>query len=422
MSRRTTVRTLLLVLFVFAAVHSCRVTHHVPENEFLLNKVHVSIDNKRIDEDDLQAYVQQEPNRRILYFLRFHLWVYNIFKPQNRDKGLFNYIATVIGEKPVVYDRFLAGKTTRQFEKYLHNRGYYNAQVKDSVDKNGRKLDLYYMIETNEPYTISSVEYEFADSSISSLILSDTASGFIKKGEIFDVKSFQKERNRITRQMKEAGYYFFRKDFITFKADSTIMPNSVNVVCKIDEFVRKTESGRIIREHHRPCRIKDILLYPSFDPKRAITEQQSYFNTFDTLQHEGFDVIYTDKLRIKPEVILQANTLKEGQVYDIRNVEATRRFLNSLSFFKLIHIQLQPAESTSDSVIWLNAHYQLTPYTLQSYTVELEGSNTGVNWEAGLNLSYQHRNAFRGAELLDAKVKGALEATRDVVGEDFRKI
>ncbi|ALO16655.1 outer membrane protein assembly complex, YaeT protein [Salinivirga cyanobacteriivorans] len=418
MSRRTTVRTLLLMLFVFAAVHSCRVTHHVPENEFLLNKVHVSIDNKRIDEDDLQAYVQQEPNRRILYFLRFHLWVYNIFKPQNRDKGMFNYIATVVGEKPVIYDRFLAGKTTRQFEKYLNNRGYYNATVKDSTAKNGQKLDLYYMIETNEPYTISSIEYEFADSSISSLILSDTASGFIKKGEIFDVKSFQKERNRITRQMKEAGYYFFRKDFITFKADSTLMPNSVNVVCKIDEFVRKTESGRIIREHHRPCRINDILLYPSFDPKRAITEQQTYINTFDTLQHEEFDVIYTDKLRIKPEVILQANTLKEGQVYDIRNVEATRRFLNSLSFFKLIHIQFQPAETTSDSVIWLNAHYQLTPYTLQSYTVELEGSNTGVNWEAGLNLSYQHRNAFRGAELLDARVKGALEATRDVVGEE----
>ena len=188
MSRRTTVRTLLLMLFVFAAVHSCRVTHHVPENEFLLNKVHVSIDNKRIDEDDLQAYVQQEPNRRILYFLRFHLWVYNIFKPQNRDKGMFNYIATVVGEKPVVYDRFLAGKTTRQFEKYLNNRGYYNATVKDSTVKNGQKLDLYYMIETNEPYTISSIEYEFADSSISSLILSDTAAGFINAGAIFDVK------------------------------------------------------------------------------------------------------------------------------------------------------------------------------------------------------------------------------------------
>ena len=113
--------------------------------------------------------------------------------------------------------------TTRQFEKYLHNRGYYNATVKDSVVKTGQKLDLYYTVETNEPYIISSVEYEFADNSISSLILSDTASGFVKQGAVFDVKSFQKERNRITRQMKEAGYYFFRKDFITFQVDSTVM-------------------------------------------------------------------------------------------------------------------------------------------------------------------------------------------------------
>ncbi len=411
----------LAIIIIFLLIQSCRITRHIPENDFLLNKVHVVVDNKQLDADDLEPYIQQESNRRVLYFLRFHLWVYNIFKPQNKEKGLFNYIATVVGEKPVVYDRFLAGKTKRQFDQYLQNRGYYNAHVRDSVAKNGRKLDLYYIIETNEPYLIDTIKYQFVDESIKDIVLSDTASSFIKKNAVFDVQAFQKERNRITRQMKEAGYYFFRKDFVSFIADSTIMPNHVNVICKIDEFVRKTDKGRILREKHRKCRIKNITLYPSFDPKKAISQRNSYISTFDTIQYKEYDVVYSEKLQVKPEVILQANTIKEGDRYDIRNVEATKRFLNSFSFFKLIHIRFDPVESSSDSVIWLNAHYQLTPYTLQSYTVELEGSNTGVNWEAGVNLSYQNRNTFRGAELLDVKVKGALEATRDVVGEEVSK-
>src|SRR6056297_1479555 len=154
-------RKIIIVFIILLAFQSCRITRHISENEFLLNKVHVVVDNKRIDADDLEPYIQQESNRRILYFMRFHLWVYNIFKPKNKDKGLFNYIATVVGEKPVVYDRFLAGKTKRQFEQYLKNRGYYNARVKDSIDKNGKKLDLYYLIETNEPYLIDTINYQF---------------------------------------------------------------------------------------------------------------------------------------------------------------------------------------------------------------------------------------------------------------------
>lgn len=415
---------LSLVFFIIILVglfYSCRVTRFVPENEHLLNSVHVKVDNKKLDASDLNAYVQQKSNRKTLQFFKFHLWVYNTFKPKKREHGLFNYIATVVGEKPVIYDRFLAGKTTRQFQQYLNNRGYYNATVYDSVTMDANKLDLYYIVKANQPYVVDSVAYEFADSSIAHLILSDTISGFIKRGITFDVNYFQKERNRITRQMLEAGYYFFRKDFVTFEADSSLRANSVNVVVKVDEFIRKTEKGVVLREKHRKCYIKDIKLYPSFDPKRAITDPKNYFKTFDTINYEEYEVIFADKLQINPDVILQANTLKEGQRYDVRNIEATRRFLSSLSFFKLIHVQLEPSSQANDTAIWLNANFQLTPYTLQSYTLELEGSNTGQNWEAGANVSFQHRNAFRGAELMEVRLKGALEATGDVVGEEVSK-
>jgi hypothetical protein len=42
--------------------------------------------------------------------------------------------------------------------------------------------------------------------------------------------------------------------------------------------------------------------------------------------------------------------------------------------------------------------------------VELEGTNTAGNFGGALNLVYQHKNLFHGAEQFNMKLKGAFEA------------
>ncbi len=46
----------------------------------------------------------------------------------------------------------------------------------------------------------------------------------------------------------------------------------------------------------------------------------------------------------------------------------------------------------------------------QSYKVELEGTNSAGNIGGAVNLIYQHKNLFHGAQLFNLKLKGALEA------------
>jgi hypothetical protein len=45
----------------------------------------------------------------------------------------------------------------------------------------------------------------------------------------------------------------------------------------------------------------------------------------------------------------------------------------------------------------------------QSFNIEVEGTNTAGNPGGALNLVYQHKNLFRGAELFSMKLKGAFE-------------
>jgi hypothetical protein len=60
----------------------------------------------------------------------------------------------------------------------------------------------------------------------------------------------------------------------------------------------------------------------------------------------------------------------------------------------------------------LNCNIQLTLLSQQSYKVELEGTNSGGNLGGALNLIYQHKNLFHGAELFSMKLKGAYEANK----------
>jgi hypothetical protein len=56
----------------------------------------------------------------------------------------------------------------------------------------------------------------------------------------------------------------------------------------------------------------------------------------------------------------------------------------------------------------LDAVIQLTPMQRQSFTVELEGTNTGGNLGGALNLIYQNKSLLRGRGSLQHEAEGSL--------------
>ena len=56
---------------------SCNINKHLKENEFLLSKNAIKYNGTDIDHAELEAFIRQKPNRKILKTVRFNLWLYN---------------------------------------------------------------------------------------------------------------------------------------------------------------------------------------------------------------------------------------------------------------------------------------------------------------------------------------------------------
>jgi hypothetical protein len=70
-------------------------------------------------------------------------------------------------------------------------------------------------------------------------------------------------------------------------------------------------------------------------------------------------------------------------------------------------------EDESALIKYLDASIMLTLQTPQSYRIELEGTNSSGNFGGAVNLIYQHKNLFHGAELFSTTLRGAYEAIRE---------
>ena len=123
-NRLLTYTTMIVVLILTAG---CNVTRSLPEGEYLLSRVSFEVDHstpreERItpDRDDLEGYVRQSPNKRILG-IDFYVWVYQHANP-NKDNW-WNNFKRKIGEEPVLLDTTLTEKSIQNLTTYLQTKG-----------------------------------------------------------------------------------------------------------------------------------------------------------------------------------------------------------------------------------------------------------------------------------------------------------
>ncbi|MGD1845202.1 MAG: BamA/TamA family outer membrane protein [Salibacteraceae bacterium] len=127
--------------------------------------------------------------------------------------------------------------------------------------------------------------------------------------------------------------------------------------------------------------------------------------TTDTLEVEGYSFVYSQSPRFRPEVILKAVFLREGERYSLTNHQLTNRRLAELRTFKFINIRYERVgENQLDCII------RLTPSPRQAVTLEAEGTNQQGNLGIAGSAIYLNKNSFKGAEALEFRLKGGLEA------------
>lgn len=392
---------------------SCNPTKYVPQGETLLEDNQININKEGISKSDLLPYIKQKPNKRI-FGTRLYLGLYNLSNI-NKVKWPHKWLRD-IGEEPVVFDLTSTVKTKEQIKSYVASKGYFDGQVLDTVETENRKSKVFYNIDLLPPYTIRNLRYEIADSNIKQLCYFDSVNCVIMRGEPYDVDVLQTERLRFERFIKDHGFYNFSTEFIFFRVDSTVGHRQVDIYYGVRNFTKSDAFNRISYVPHSVYAIKNIYIYPDYIPRDALERGEDYFKGLDTTNYRGYFFIASrDKPEIRYDLIIQSLYLKPASVFNVTNTEQTQTHLLSLKVYRLVNISYYDTnepEDTQVQALMLNCNIQLTLLAPQSYKVELEGTNSSGYLGGALNLIYQHKNLFHGAELFSLKFKGAYEAIK----------
>jgi outer membrane protein assembly factor BamA len=400
--------------FLGLVLVGCRPAKYVPANKYLLNKVRIHADNKKINETELKNYIRQKGNKKILG-LRIYLGLYNISNIEKQN-GLNKYLRT-IGEEPVVWDQNLTNSTLNQMRDYLVRKGYVNASITDTViHRKRRKVDLVYEIHAGTPYFIRSLKYVFEDTSIQRYLYTDTVNINsrlkIRKQGLFDWDVLINERGNIEYLMRNNGFYRFNRDLISFDVDTTLNSHQVDVVMNVANEVVKLPNGPTVVKPPKQYKIRQVVIRTENDPFKPGTDQESVRK--DTIMKYGVKFIYQNNFWVRPSIIQQSNYILPDSLFRISDVEETKTHLSSLNVFSLVNTNQFKEIITPDSFRYnyLDCQVRLTPGSIQSYDIGVVGTNSGGNLGGALNLTYQHQSLFGNAENFNLKFKGALEAVR----------
>ncbi|MEN8120071.1 MAG: BamA/TamA family outer membrane protein [Bacteroidota bacterium] len=436
-----------MVLFLF----SCSPIKYIPEGEYFLKGYKIDSENKEVLNFDIDNYVKQKPNKKVLG-VYIYARVYNIIDPVKeakreeeripkeeavnrerlakgkdpKEKSHFTRWLRKIGEEPVLYSALQSRNSSKQIETLLHNKGFFTAEVTDSVKFAGKKASVSYHIQPGKPYKVKSFKDSINDNNIRKLVHDHFAQNPVKTDINLVGDNFAKLRNSIYQLLLNNGYYKFSKEYIFFEIDTLAGNHQANITMTIKDPVSVDPGGNTIELSHEQYKLDKFFIYPDYEPKDIIKKTKNTPITHDTIPvQENVYFLINKKNKYRKSVLLRGLVVKHGSLYEEEKIQSTFSYFGSLANFRLINIDFDEntnfTDTSENKLNKLDTHIKLTPSTPQSFTIEMEGNTTSGRYGMGTNLNYQHLNIFGGAEILNVQFKVELNNQDPGVGVEERE-
>jgi len=404
-------RFLPIVVILFTSLlFSCSQTKFVSNDQYLLHKVDVEINDESLSKDEAKSYIRLKENYKILGFVKFHLLLYNLSSKKKEGSWLKR-----IGEAPQIYDEVLSVRTEDQLKQYANSKGYYRAKVNSVVELNEkkRKVNLKYLIEPGQQYTIKDLEFHINSNQLQTLFLNDTVSSQIKAGDPFDMDALKQYQNNIVELFRNNGYYYFSKDHLKFTGDSLHNQKEVTLNLYIDYSKNnQIDSVKIFKPYYL-----NNFYYSVLPGNNSVLQGRDSIEIFSDTIRWNNNTLYENKQFNYPIGLFDRTMrLNQGELFNQNNVENTFAAFNRLRQFRFVDIQFQEPEEAQDSNL-LDCIIRLAPLNKQSTSFDIEGTNTSGNFGVAGNITYQHRNLFKGAEIFQLQFKGATERMQHTYNE-----
>lgn len=449
-----------LPLFLLILLGACNTSRRLKHDQYLLEKVKIEgYKSTKIPEEQFEAFYRQKPNRKFFGLLPFFVGWYNMFndsviqakkakrnerydiknadriqkanianakrekkgkepklpKLLNKDEPTTRENIRNIGEAPIVMDTALANQTVKQLRMFLFSKGYFNSRIDWCYDLNKRnifgkikkqKAELTFEVSPGNPYYINRINYVLEDKKIAPLFYSDTVNTLIKRGAKYDAEVLQNERVRLTNLFLNKGYYFFESAYINYHVDSNYTGNFVSVELILRQFSRNysSDNDSVVFVNHTKYKINEIYVItePAFGNVRDLKFK-------DTTVPAGHNIrfLHNNPLTVKASLLADFIKIKKGALFIKDTAEATFKSLLSIGVFKGVTIQFIKSDEFPSR---LDCYIICTPLIKQSITAETEGIHTSGSLGIDGSIIFKNRNLFKGGEVIQLKMQGALTA------------
>jgi uncharacterized protein YcfL len=99
------IKNIILITLSFLLI-SCYSTRHINTHDNILKENNITINNEKnnrakgVSKKEINSIIKQKPNKNILGFIPFHMWIYNLSNPE-KNNWINSYLRE-IGEEPIV--------------------------------------------------------------------------------------------------------------------------------------------------------------------------------------------------------------------------------------------------------------------------------------------------------------------------------
>ncbi len=363
----------------------------------LVTKNSVTTDNKNLDSGDLGSLISITPNKKFIGLFRARLWVYEHFNGEEKQRG----------EPPALLDSAVMLNNARQMKAYLNNSGYFNGSVKPIVTTRRGKAKVDFVVTAGTPFTYRNINYQLKDTVVKPYILNDKHNSLIKKNNVYNAYLLDDERDRITKMLKNNGFYLFGKNYIRFEADSSGRNSTIDLKLIVEPFRFTANPNDTIKYAHHQYYIDNILINPDF---RALSGAEVPTDTIaiPNNQGEAINFVNNGNWRMHPNTLLKSLFISPGKKYRMDDIKQTQKRLSNLQIYKFANIEFETPETPADTM--LDCQINLIRRPVHSANIQTEVTNSAGNPGIGGNLIYENKNLFRRGEVFRLTLSGALEA------------
>ncbi len=389
-----------------------RLQNYIQKNDSLTSEEKDSLQRVAQIYDDATATLREEvdaalayaPNASILgsssarWPLPIGLWAYNRYVDSHTKFGrwMFNTFAS----QPRTINKANPQVRVQVARQTLRNYGFFHGWADYEIlmdEKDSLKAGIAYSVYPGPLSRFGTIEYQRFWSPLDSLVKASMPASNLHTGDAFSVINLDAERTRLSTLFRNNGFYFFRPEYISFRADTLQQEQTVHLQVRPRADMPAQARNRYYMGHTYVT----VLPYTARTLTDSITRRDF---TYTWASEEG-----TTKPPLRLGALRHNLFYEKGSLYRQRLHEFIQSKVSGMGVFSNVQMSYAP-QDTSANCDTLDVHiFAILDKPWDSeFEAKVTNKSTGL-LGPGLSWGMTKRNAFRGAETVKFNVFGSYE-------------